>query len=1087
MDSPGLFDPPDQEQRALIETDLATTMLVEAAAGTGKTTSMVGRMVELLGEGVCRVDRLAAVTFTRKATAELRDRFQVRLERALNESTGERRDRLVTALAAVEQCFIGTIHSFCARLLRERPIEAGIDVAFEELDEDEEYRLRCIARDEHIARLHAVADPSLKRLDELGLEPAQLRATYIGFAQYPDVDEWPAPAAVFDDALADEARRELRAYTKHMEEMVADGLPESVGNDRLMPLFHALPRRLRNTRLSENRRLMEILEDMRSIHVVQKVWPGGPTQGRRERDRYRDFVTRFVTPLVGQWRRQRYGPILDLLRGAVARYDAIRADRGVLSYQDLLMKAAALLRDKPHIRRYFRGRFTHLLVDEFQDTDPIQAEVMLLLTADDLEQRDWRKCRPEPGALFVVGDPKQAIYRFRRADIVTYNEVRAIVEQCGRIVALTANFRTIPPLIEWFNTVSADLFATPSVYAPADTPMLAARTGDPGADAIGVTTLAVPDLDAKEVPKDEARDIARIIRDAIDRRLTVPRSASEIAGGAPPHVVPGDFLILTRRRHHLIAYARALQAFGLPVEVTGGTAVNELAEVALLHTVLAAVVETDDPVAFVGALRSDLFGISDTTLYQFRRAGGKFGIFRKDGTDELPQFEPIAEARRRLRQYSAWVTRLQPLAAIERIAGDLRLYARAASGDEGRDRAGGFCKAIELLRTASREYWTVADLVGYLCSLIHPDPAAPERHDGIPLSPHAEPAVRIMNLHQAKGLEAPIVFLADGSGGPWTRVNLYVERGAGPVRGYLQLRTAGKNGRQGRVLAEPDDWEAKQEQEQFFQSAEEDRLLYVAATRAGAQLVISRASSRQRWQKLAAHVPDTDVVAVPPEAVPPAGRTQTLADDAASVFAGAIAERWAARCAPTYAVKQVKTLTVTGSKSAAHPGEHGTEWGTVLHLLLEAAMTAPTGDLVPLAASALREHDLDPAEAMLAVTVVRSVMRSELWERATAGDPCMTEVPIQFLQPPDGNAVPAIVRGVIDLVFREPGGWVIVDYKTDDREGESVEPLVEHYPGQVRLYAEAWAGITGEPVSEIGLYFVRTGQYRSVTAAAAGA
>ena len=99
----------------------------------------------------------------------------------------------------------------------------------------------------------------------------------------------------------------------------------------------------------------------------------------------------------------------------------------------------------------------------------------------------------------------------------------------------------------------------------------------------------------------------------------------------------------------------------------------------------------------------------------------------------------------------------------------------------------------------------------------------------------------------------------------------------------------------------------------------------------------------------------------------------------------------------------------------------------------------------------------------------------------------MTEVPIQFLQPPDGNAVPAIVRGVIDLVFREPGGWVIVDYKTDDREGESVEPLVEHYAGQIRLYAEAWAGITGEPVSEIGLYFVRTGQYRAVTAAAAGA
>ncbi len=1052
---------PDQAQRDVIANDLDTTILVEAAAGTGKTTSMVARMVRLLGEGRCTVGTLAAVTFTRKATAELRDRFRMRLERELDGADGERRDRLDDALNHVEQCFIGTIHSFCARLLRERPIEAKVDVAFEELDEDEEYRLRCAAWDEHIAELHADDAPILARLDELGIGPAQLRAAYLDFAQYPDVDDWPVPTAPFDEALADEARRELRTYSAHMESL-APGRALA-GNDTLIPFFSDLPRRLRHTRLAENRQLMGILEDMTSLSVVQRNWPGGKTQGKAEKARLGEFVDRYVTPLVEQWNQCRYGSILELLHGAVRRYDLMRAERHVLSYQDLLMKAAVLLRGPENVRRYFRRRFTHLLVDEFQDTDPIQAEVMLLLTTDDYSQQDWRACRPVPGALFVVGDPKQAIYRFRRADIVTYNEVRDIIDQCGRIVGLTTNFRSTTPLITWFNKVSATLFPIERTeYAPADSPMKPPGGAAPD-DDIPVLLLDVPDVGKlPAVNRFEADAVARLIRDWVDRG----------------YYEPGDFLVLSRVRGPLVEYARALKEFGLPVEVTGGTAVNELSEVALLHTVLAAVVEPDNPVALVGALRSELFGVSDTALYRFRKAGGVFDIYRAgehDGGDDLLL---IDETRQRLKLYAQWLAQLQPIAAVERIAGHLGLFARAASGDDGRDRAGGLCKAIELLRFASREYWTPAGLVRYLWSLVDPDLQIRERHDGASLLPHAEPAIRVMNLHQAKGLEAPVVFLLDGRGRRRTDVGLHVSRRRGVVRGYLQLRAESKRRFvKGSVLAVPDDWEARTQEEQLFQDAEEDRLLYVAATRAGKRLVISRPVKQPRWEKLIARVPVGDVIPVIPTVTAPVVATRTLPADAPGVFADGIGQRWRARCAPTYDVKQVKSLAVKGSKAAAHPGEHGTEWGTVLHMLLEAAMARPDGNLAPLAAVALDEQGLDPREAPEAVNVVRSVMASDLWRRAQASKPCLTEVPIQFLQ---SDARPVIVRGVIDLVFREPAGWVIVDYKTDDREGEAVEQLVEHYAGQVRLYAEAWADITGEPVVETGLYFVRTSRYRVV-------
>ena len=1068
--SPGTPQPPDHAERALIETALDTSMLVEAAAGTGKTTSMVNRMVELLAEGMCTIDTLAAVTFTRKATAELRDRFQVRLEQSVTQAGGDRQGRLKEALDKVEQCFIGTIHSFCARLLRERPIEAGVDVAFRELDDDAERRLRGDAWDRCAAQLHATDDPVLAELDELGLDLATLRGPYIGFARYPDVDEWPAEAVpAADDGVA-AARAALQDYAEHVATIT---LPKDLGTCTLMPLYRDLPRQVRTTLPRRTGDLIDLLEECLRVgegDVRVTQWPGGREIGRRERARWGEFIAEHAAPLVERRQRRRYQPAVRVLKAAVATYDGLRADRGLLSYQDLLLKAAALLRDNPHVRRYFRKRFTHLLVDEFQDTDPVQAQVMLLLTADDPLQQDWRLCRPVAGALFVVGDPKQSIYRFRRADIVTYNQVRTIIEQHGRVVELTTNFRSVAPLIRWFNLVSADLFVgkdePPSDYSPADSPMKPFRLDDDG-ETSPVQLLVPPEgLRKGEVNEWEATAIARMIRDWIDRGLHVP----------------GDFLVLTRVNNPLAIYARQMQAFDLPVEVTGGTAVNDLEEVALLHTVLAAVVETDNPVALVGALRSALFGISDTMLYRFRKAGGEFNLYATVDRDDGAPAEPIEEAVGRLRRYAGWVTTLRPVAAVQRIAADLGLFARAGAGPEGRDRAGGLCKAIELLRTAGGDSWTAADLVAYLWNLVDPDAREPQRHDGVPLRPHDRPAVRVMNVHQAKGLESPVVFLADGAGRRPDRVDLHVQRGGtGPVRGFLEVRqeTRGSWGR-GRLLAVPTGWDELAARERLFQDAEEDRLLYVAATRAASRLVISAPAKMPRWRKLTSHVPAGGEITEPPVVAMPAVPTQSLPGDAARSFADALGARWAARRAATYGVEGVKALSVKGAKPTAHPGEHGTEWGTVLHLLLEAAMAEHHGDLEALAASALDEHGLDPRKAPDAVALVRSVMGSELWTRARACSSCLTEVPIQFLQSETDQALPTIVRGVIDLVFREAGGWVIVDYKTDDHSPDVIDGLVEHYAGQVRLYAEAWQRAVEEPVCETGLYLVRTGQYRPV-------
>ncbi len=1062
--------PPDQMHRRVIETELSTTLLVEAAAGTGKTTSMIRRMVALLAEGRCAIGEMAAVTFTRKATAELRERFQVALEKAVPAAEGPARKRLAEALGHIEQCFIGTIHSFCGRLLRERPIEAGVDVAFEELDEDEEYRLRESAWDDYAARLHTGGSAIIHGLEELGLELNRLRDAYMRFADYPDVEQWPAEALEMDEDLVDRARDELRRIAAHAAGL---DLPSHASRDELMPFYRDLPRRVRNTTLSRLSELMDLLEDCTSVNrFVLKSWPDGTVQGRRERDQWLAFLDTYAKPLVDQWHGKRYGPVLEVLQAAASHFERMRAERGVLSYQDLLMKAAALLRENPHIRTYFRGRFTHLLVDEFQDTDPVQAEVMLLLTADDDTQADWHACVPRPGSLFVVGDPKQSIYRFRRADIVTYNQVRRIIETHGRIVPLNANFRSTEPMINWFNGVSPSLFPAADDYSPGDARMDPARTGNATGACSGVLRLIVPDdLGAKnDTIEHEAEIVARTIAHALAERHTVARP-----GRDPTPVSPRDFLVLTWTRDPLVIFAEQLQACGVPVEVTGSTAVNDVPEVALLHSLLAALTEPDNPVALVGVLRSELFGISDDELYRYRQGRGHFRFFAEDA---VAGAERIGAAFKRMRDHASWLDDLQPVAAIERIAADMGLPARAAAAPGGSLRAGGFAKAIELLRAAHRDYWTPADLAAYLWRLIDSQRWPPERHDSLPLRPHRD-AVRVMNLHQAKGLEAPVVFLVEGAGRAPGSYDLFIDRRLGSVRGYFSVRGKSRRfNRPGRLVAAPPDWDALEAVEKRFRDAEHDRLLYVAATRAGAQLVVS---TGPRWEKLCEAVDAGDALPGPPVVKGPPAPSGSLAADAPRDFETSLDERWTRLREATYHVRRAKEISIKGRKAAPAAGEHGTEWGTVIHVLLEAAARQPRADLRPLAEAALRENGLEPRQAADAMAQVRQVTNSELWTRARAATPCLTEVPIAYLQPAAGGVVETLVRGVIDLVFRETDGWVIVDYKTDDMPGEPLDPLVKHYAGQVRAYAEAWERETGEPVRETGLFFVRTGVYRTVS------
>ena len=1059
-------------------------MLVEAAAGTGKTTSMIGRMVELLANGNCKIDTLAAVTFTRKAAAEIRGRFQIAIEKAVTDCKGEAADRLGEALAHIDRCFIGTIHSFCGRLLRERPVEAGVEIGFSELDDVADDRLRNTAWNEYIDSLVTHKSPATEQaeiataLADAGIEVTMLRDAFLRLCDFPDVGQWPEPTQKMPSA--DDARQALDKYARHLKTIMPF---ENIGNDALMPKLNIIARMVRVLDLRYERNvaiILEIFTRTKTPKVIHKSWPDRKEQALSEQQGWEMFRDQIAVPFLDAWREYRYGIVLRAIRPAIALYEKRLRMEGALNFQDLLLLSARLLKKGPSIRRYFQHCFTHLLVDEFQDTDPIQAEVMLLLTADDVTENCWQNCRPLPGSLFVVGDPKQSIYRFRRADIVTYRRVKKIIaESGGRIVPLSTNFRSEPYLIDWVNGQFIDVFGQEETdQIPQFVPMQAGRNASGGKHLAGLHRLAVPKFrNQLEATEYEADLIARTIHQAISERWELPGDDGTLRGARAE-----DFMIITRKKKFLSHYGRKLQELDIAHQVTGGYSLIGVVELRLLTICLRALARVEDPIALIAVLRSELFGVSDTALYAWKEAGGQF-LLQEALPDRLAEKDraTIGEPLARLNRYSSWLRQLPMVTAIERIARDLGLPARAATAADGAMRAGGLLGAIEKLRNDRKQIWNLEAVTETLDELC----AGNEEADGVPVMPRTEQPVRIMNLHKAKGLEANIIFLAGVQDEKVYDAELHIDRTEGETRGFFAIHAARTSKRGPRsLLAQPADWEQHAAQESLFLRAERDRLAYVAATRARSGLVVTCLDGKIGSWDFFEPAGDTFLpLATPPAAhkskAPP--RAEQNDPDAA---AAAAARAWQEVTVPTYDVVAAKAHALdkeTTLPPPQHTGEHGTEWGTAIHTLLEAAMENPAAELAPLGRSVLEQQNLDPGLLESLLESVARAIGSPIWRRAQESSERLVEAPFSYLACEDG--FDTVVRGVIDLAFREQDGWVLVDYKSDQAGKDSEKAsqlLAARYAAQLAAYAEAWSKVTGERVVEQGLLLTHYDKYVSL-------
>ncbi|MEO8070197.1 MAG: UvrD-helicase domain-containing protein [Acidobacteriota bacterium] len=1085
----------DHAARERIVTDLRRNLLVEAGAGSGKTHAMAARMAAGVASGDYDIGHMAAVTFTRKAAAELRGRFHLALEAELRAATeSARRSRIERAVSNLERFFAGTIHSFCARLLRERPIEAGVSPGFIELDEVDDKLLRLQSWRDYRSQARAAGDPDLALLADADIHAKDLDKAFETICLYEDVEfpanDVPAP----DGAAAWTALDQFwRAISQHLPAPVAEGTT--------CVLQKAAVKFARDWRFATGyrrtpARLAELLSHWNCASEITQKWWSDDKATKKTLNAlvpglHKTFLTDVVKPWLTQWRQYLYAPCIRVLTHARSYASADRRRRNSLSFNDLLLLTAQVLRENDSVRVALQQKYCHLFVDEFQDTDPVQAEIMLLLASptDGVASVAGSLVASgglRPGALFVVGDPKQSIYRFRRADISIFNEVRSLLNGADGegVVPLTTNFRSVPDVCEWANQVFAQTFpAEPDQWQPQFQPLQPMRDAAGGPALCTLTTPA--SVEGRDVAAHEAECIARYIR-------------AEVEAGRRGYE---DFLILTRRKKALRPYAAALEALQVPIEVSGAGGFGESDEVRALANLLLTLADPQDSVALVGVLRGRFFGVSDPQLFAYRQAGGYFGIFSELPTsNELPLFaasadpaaQPVAQALASLRRWYKWTRMLPAGAALDHILEDSGHLALAATSPGGVE-AGDLLHAIDRVRAAVEVGLTLAEAAEALID----DDLESSDVESLALEPGRRDVVRLMNLHKAKGLEAAVVFLADPIGGFTPRVDVHVVRPAGAVGatsalGYLGIeKPYGEHGT--RPVAEPPAWDRYKAAEQRFLDAELNRLLYVAATRAKDTLVVGRyakgggTSGTRSWEMFDAHlagVPELVIPAAVPTSAPGVVDLSVTAAHAASVTADAAHERvrqpsWIA----TSVTAEIKHLPrfisggadassdaaddptrVITAETSSRRADAGLAWGTLVHGLLEHAMRyrdTTRDDLRRLAVwLTVEEPDLRSVIEQ-ALDTVQSVAAKPFWNDARVSAEVHEEVPFGTRE--QAGQLPKVINGAIDLIYRTGASWRLVDYKTDrDSAGDL---LSARYAEQLRAYQQAWENVTGDAVT----------------------
>jgi ATP-dependent helicase/nuclease subunit A len=828
---------PDAAARSAIRGELERSFVVEAAAGTGKTSELVGRLVAVVLSGRGALSSIAAVTFTEKAAGEMKLRIRTELDRALFDTAQppEARARAQAALSELETARVGTIHAFCADLLRDHPVEASVDPGYEVADAERARNLLERAFERWFERV--LADPpegvrrvlARRQVDARKLAPRlQLLAAANRLAETRD---FPAfyRRDPFDRARAIEAvHAELQALA----------LLESQGRQR-DPLREALAALARQLAAAQSFELDAFEEFLRQLARDRDVWKErvgkaelyGDDLARSDVIKTRERVKQQLVACVRACEADLAACLSRELAEVVREYEREKAAAGLLDFFDLLLLTHTLLRDSAPIRHALQRSLTHVFVDEFQDTDPVQSAIILLLCADDPAEREALRARPVPGKLFVVGDPKQSIYRFRRADIALYERVkRQLLDAGAELLQLSTSFRSLPGIQACVNAAFAPVMRGElSVGQAAYVPLSAVRKEYPGQ----------PSLIALPAPQPYGYS-GRITKRAIDASLPnavaafiawlVQRSGYRVSEhGVDVPVEARHVCLLFRRFRNYDGdttrdYVRALEARRLPHVLSGGRSFHTREEVIAIRSALTAIEWPDDRLHVYATLRGPFAALRDETLFAFKtRVGHLHPLGPVDPSTLTAAEAEVHEVLQLLARLHAGRNRRPIAETLSSFLDALRAHAGLAIWPTGEQALGNVLRILDFAHVYERRRDS-SSFRGFVEWLDRQAENA-ETPEAAVIEESSE-GVRIMTVHAAKGLEFPVVVLCDPTA---PKRPEYASRHIDPERCLWA---------QSLCDAEPVELAEQREQVREHDAAEIVRLSYVATTRARDLLVV---------------------------------------------------------------------------------------------------------------------------------------------------------------------------------------------------------------------------------------------------------
>jgi len=1090
--------PIDDAHRRLAATELGRNVVVTAGAGTGKTRLLINRLtLMILGEEI-PVEKIVALTFTKKAAEEMRDRLEKRLREIiadphsfdlLNEgfpANADRRAALASrALDDIPKAQIGTIHSFAGYLLRLYPVQAGVDPAFRE--DDGTLFETTFEREWHAWLAEELGEDSKKgkAWGELlsRMELADLKLVARALSALDDISEVPGGAAPVGPFVA----QTLAPLDAAIER---NGLPAKA--------------RTWTPRVEATRRVLVKIARGEAPTPVD-VADVAALKGQKAPKEWLEDTDGVAAVKAAQRRaaalcavdEELIARVIGALSPFAARLRAQLSKRGTLSFDDLLVKARDLVWGHKKVRAAVKLQYAAFLVDEFQDTDPLQGEILFYLAEEIGREADhWRDARMGQGRLFVVGDPKQSIYRFRGADIAAFEEFwRRLVDQGALEAALSENFRSHSHILETVNGLFPSIMRQETFLQPEYQALSPGRAA--GAGGCEVVTISIPEgeaANAEALRAFEGRTVAEWIT----------KNVGKDVNGQPLKF--GDVAILLRGTSAFQPYLDALRERGIPFLAEGEKTYYHRPEVLEFTNLLAVIAEPSDALALAGVLRSPIGGLTDAEIAGLAASGGL--NLRKRPRGLAPA---VARLYDRISDLSALAHAVPVPDLIQKVFDSTWLLELAAARRHGEQAVANLRKIAQLA-----ERWLETEpmtLIAFVRRLrLYREDRKDEGEN--PLADVQYDAVRVMTIHKAKGLEFPVVFLpnlaAEAAAASIEREIFRMDWRTGRVGVFLPGRKATNAAR---VLID-EDVERRED-------AEEVRVFYVAMTRARDRLIVFLRNGGRRggvfsgFVEAAAGKPEANCAHLnfggarapvtwvawerrgPPTAIPAEkGFTEGWS---LSALSAAVLRRRQERSTLR---KARLFLTPTANLAADHARQEPEKRklviddetdldrtppiliGHICHAILEgwdfsaAAGTAGKRLMPAVTACAARFGLLPENPDYIAVVgeveeIMTGFLASPAFAHLAANRIEGREVP--FFYPLGTGDSARLMRGVMDVVYSDGDLLVVGDYKTNRVDELTIDAVAESYRAQGAAYLNAMSKATGR-TAEFELIFLRLGR-----------